>query len=213
VEPVLLPAILAGAFIAIQTAVWWVQPRTRGRRLLRKVRNVPIAEIKDGEWVKVTGVAHAIGAVGISLIGRRDCIGFQTQVQLLGRNTGGTIVLRRESCPTFTIVDGTGTVDVDGPFLFAIDWDHGWSMVTAQGLRILRECGVQTRGLIFWRRFAYREALIQPGDVITVFGLATFEADPTEPPTDLRSPALKIHLRGSGNQRVILADAGRRVSR
>jgi hypothetical protein len=206
-----MAAIVVGAVVAIQTAYWWAQPRTRGRRLLRKARNVPIDEIKDGEWVKVSGLAGAIGGVGPSLMGRRPCIGFHVEVQRLDRKSS-MIILRRESCPAFTITDGTGTVEVDGPFLFAIDWD-AWSIVTAERLRILRECGVATQGLLFWRRFAYREGLIRPGDPITVFGLASFEPDPTEPPTDLRSPALKIHLRGSGNQRVILADADRRVSR
>jgi hypothetical protein len=206
-----MAAIVIGGVLAIQAAFWGAGPRMRGRRLLRKARNVPIAEIKDGEWVKVTGTAGAIGPVGTSLVGGRTCIGFQLQVQRLGRNGG--IILRRGECPAFSITDDTGTVDVDGPFLLAIDWDHGWSIVTADRMRILRDCGVETRGLIFWRRFAYREALIQPGDRITVLGLASFEPDPAEPPTDLRSPALKIHLRGSGNQRVILADAGGRVSR
>lgn len=210
-EPVLMAAIVVGGALAIQAAFWQAQPRTRGRRLLRKARNVPIAEIKDGEWVKVTGLAHAIGSVGPSLMGRRPCIGFQVEVQRLDRNSSA-IVLRQESCPAFTITDGTGTVQVDGPFLFAIDWDE-WSIVTAERLRILRECGVAAQGLIFWRRFAYREGIIRPGDPVTVLGLASFEPDPMEPPTDLRSPALKIHLRGSGNQRVILADAGGRVSR
>jgi hypothetical protein len=205
-----MTAIVVGAVIAIQTAVWWAQPRTRGRRLLRKARNVPIAEIKDGEWVKVTGVAHAIGPIETSLVGRREFIGFHVQVQRLGGRSAGVVVLERESCPAFTITDETGTVVVDGPFLFAIDWDV-WSTATAAHLRILKESGVH--GRTFWHRFAYREGLIQPGDVITVLGLATFEPDPTQPPADLRSPALKIHLRGSGNRRVILADASGRVSR
>jgi len=205
-----MTAIVVGAVIAIQTAVWWAQPRTRGRRLLRKARNVPIAEIKDGEWVKVTGVAHAIGPIETSLVGRRECIGFHVQVQRLGGRSAGVVVLERESCPAFTITDETGTVVVDGPFLFAIDWDV-WSTATAAHLRILKESGVH--GRTFWHRFAYREGLIQPGDVITVLGLATFEPDPSQPPADLRSPALKIHLRGSGNRRVILADASGRVSR
>ena len=210
-EPVLMAAIVVSGALAIQAAFWQAQPRTRARRLLRKTRNAPIAEIKDGEWVKVTGLAHAIGPIGTSLVGERKCIGYQVQVQCLENKD--VMVLRRESCAPFTITDGTATVEVDGPFLFAIDWEHEWSIVTAERLRILRECGIRTRGLIFWRRFAYREALIKPGDPVTVLGLASFEPDPTEPPTDLRSPALKIHLRGSGNQRATLADAGGRVSR
>jgi len=209
VDPVLIVAIVVSAAVAFPAAIWWAQPRTRARRLLRKVRNVPIAEIKDGAWVKVTGAAHAIGPIATALVSRRDCIGFQVQVQQLEGMSAG-IVLRRESCPTFAITDETGTVEVDGPFLFAIDWG-AWSIMTATHLRILKEGGIHGRR--FWRRFSFRESLIQPGDVITVFGLATFEPDPTASSTDLRSPALKIHLRGSGNQRVILADAGSRVSR
>ena len=139
-EPVLMAAIVVGGALAIQAAFWQAQPRTRARRLLRKTRNVAVAEINDGEWVKVTGLAHAIGSVGPSLMGRRPCIGFQVEVQRLDRKSSA-IVLRQESCPAFTITDGTGTVQVDGPFLFAIDWD-AWSIVTAERLRILRECGV-----------------------------------------------------------------------
>jgi len=182
---------------------WWNDPRRRARELLGYEENIPIGSVRDGQWVKVTG--SPAGPVVRSPVGGVACIGFRLQVVRVANQSWSTI-LDQEFCPPFTITDDTGTAEVDGPFQFAIVWaDDEYSRVKKDGLETLQQFGVDTRrNWLTGPEFRYREAWLQPGVRVTVFGRASVETDPIERPRELRSPA-KIHLRGSGNQPVIVA--------
>ena len=60
--------------------------------------------------------------------------------------------------------------------------------------------------LASYRGFAFREALLKPGDRVSVLGLAFVEADPAAPAAGFRSPSLALIMRGSVSQPIVVTD-------
>jgi hypothetical protein len=201
----LVPILVAAGLVLVMGIEWSFRPRTRARRALRRTKNMSIAEIKDGAPARITGIVSALGETMTAPIGEKPCIGFRLEIQVLAR--GSPIVMRREECGGFAITDESGEATVDGPVLFGLDWENGWSVVQQRWYGVLKAAGVTTQGLIFRRRFAYRQALLEPGDLVSACGVAFFEPDPTASAVDTRSPSLRPHLRGTGKDRVAVADA------
>ena len=121
------------------------------------------------------------------------------------QNTVST-VLRRETCQPFSISDETGKAHVDGPFFLGLDFG-AFIAVPEYRHSSLEEAGVPTSGILFDRRFAYREVLLRPGDRISIFGLVFLEPDPTVPAAGLRSPPLVARIQGSDDQPIIVVRA------
>ena len=198
--------ILFAAGLAILIGLEWAKrPRVRAWRALRQRKNIPIADIKDGAPARITGVVSAVGKMMTAPIGKRACIGFRLEIQRLDRRAAA-IVLRRQECGAFAITDESGEATVDGPFLFGLEWEKGWSVLPQQLYDILRSAGVLTEGLLFRRRFAYRQALLEPGDFVSACGVGFVEPDPSRTPEDTRAPALRPHLRGTKTEQVAVAD-------
>jgi hypothetical protein len=205
------PILLAVGLVVAVGIEWSLRPRTRAWRALRRTKNIPIAAIKDGAPARITGTVSAIGKMMTAPIGEKTCIGFRLEIQRIDRR-GTPIVLRREDCRAFAIIDQSGEATIDGPFLFGLDWENGWSVLQQQWYEVLESAGVLTEGMFFRRRFAYRLALLEPGDPVTACGVAYLEADPTQPAADTRSPALRPILRGTKRELVAVADVrGRHV--
>jgi len=67
---------------------------------------------------------------------------------------------------------------------------------------------VPTLQLASYRGFAFREALLQPGDRVSVLGLAFLEPDPAAPAAGFRSAPLALRMRGSAAQPIVVTDVG-----
>jgi hypothetical protein len=206
-----LPVLFMAGVVVVNTYRWWSDPRNHARRVLRRAKTTPIGGIKEGQWVKVSGIVEAIGPPLTATVSERRCVGFRVVVERLKR--GYPVIFRREDCGAFSIADDTGIAVVEGPFVFGLDWENDWSTVSQEGLGSLEQAGVSTEGLFLRRRFAFREALLMPGDRVSIRGLVHFEPDPTEPAAGFRSPAFRAHLRGSEAEPVVVADAGSGVGR
>jgi hypothetical protein len=175
---------LAVAVVVMAYAVW-AQPRRRARRLLRRAENTPIDEIKHGDWAKVTGIVSSLAPLLRAPVDDQDCIGFRVDVERAEGPRFATF--ERQACGAFSIADQTGTVDVEGPFLFGLD----------------------TEG----EHAAFRQALLKPGDRVTIVGQAFLEPDPRTNAIGVRSPPLALRMIGSKHQPIVIADADRRISR
>jgi hypothetical protein len=182
---ILFPVYALAVGVAVMAYALWAQPRRRARRLLRRAAGTPIGAIKHGDWAKVTGVVSALAPLLRSPVSEQDCIGFRVDVERA--EDGRPAVLEPQACGAFSITDDTGAVDVEGPFLFGLDTE-----------------GEHT---------AFRQALLKPGDRVTVVGQAFLEPDPRTNAIGVRSPPLALRMIGSTHQPIVIADADRRISR
>ena len=205
------PAFALVMAVVIMGYALWLQPRRRARRVLGRLVNTPIAEIKNGEWAKVTGIVSMRAPLLTSPIAEQECIGFRLDVERVD-GTHST-VFERQACGAFTIADDTGQLHVDGPFLLGLDGQGDWSTMRPRLLALLDAAGVPTLQLASYRGFAFREALLQPGDRVSVLGLAFLEPDPAAPAAGFRSAPLALRMRGSVSQPIVVTDVGEGADR
>jgi hypothetical protein len=198
-------ALVAAALIL--GYAWWSQPPRRARRLLERESSRAIADIRHGDWAKVTGAVSALSPPLTSPIHEQECIGFRLDVERVdGRSP---IAFKRQVCGAFAIADDTGMVRVEGPFLLGLAADGDWATMRPRLLDLLEAAGAPHLGLASYRGFAFREAVLKPGDRVTVFGLTFLEPDATE--HAVRSSPLVLRMRGSAGQPVIVARAGEAI--
>jgi len=197
------PLFALAAAIVILGYAWWSQPPRRARRALRGKAQAAIGEIKHGDWVKITGVVDALDPLLTSPIREESCIGFRLDVERV--DGSAAVTFRREACGAFAIVDATGMVRVEGPFLLGLAAEGDLSTMRPRLLELLEAAGAPHLGLASYRGFAFREALLRPGDRVTVFGLTFLEPDPNE--HAVRSSPLVLRMRGSARQPVVVAAA------
>jgi hypothetical protein len=193
---------LAGAILILGYA-WWSQPPRRARRALRGKARAAIGGVKHGDWAKITGVVIPLEPLLTSPIGQQACVGFRLDVESVGGAAPATS--RRDACGVFGIGDDTGMVRVEGPFLLGLAATGELSTIRPSLLDLAEAAGAPPLVLPAEPGFAYREALLKPGDRVTVFGLASREPDPTE--HALRSAPVVLRMRGSTAQPVIVAAA------
>jgi len=205
----LLPVALGLIFVLGLGYRGWPDARSRALSALRRAPNVAIAEIEDGRWAKITGVVSALGPPMTSPFSDQPCIGFRLLVESVkpGLAPG---VLAQEECGAFSIEDDTGKVYVDGPCLFGLDAEADWAIVPPDRRRYvedaLAKAGLPIAGTLYGLGYAFREAVLKPGDRVSVLGLVSFEPDPTEPAAGFRSPSIRAHLRGSKEEPVVVAE-------
>ena len=200
--------ILVGAvafILSLSVVVAWQQPRSRGRRAVARLKSTPIGEVKDGRWAKVTGLAGVDGPLLTSPLGREACIGFWLEVQPTDQNESH--VVTKEDCSAFSITDDTGRIHVEGPFMVALELENDWVTVPREHFGLLEAAGVKTSDLVRDGKFAFREALLRPGDRVSVLGQALLEPDSGSRTARSDSPARIRRMRGSRRQPVIVAHA------
>ncbi|HEY5923740.1 MAG TPA: hypothetical protein VIV11_18790 [Kofleriaceae bacterium] len=94
---------------------WFGSDARRTRRVLRRTRVTPIADLSDGMLVCVVGTVVAEGELAQALMSRKPCVAFETVVQVFG-NLDMTVPARvdvtRKLIP-FIIVDASGRARVD----------------------------------------------------------------------------------------------------
>jgi hypothetical protein len=91
--------------------------------------------------------------------------------------------------------------------MVALELENDWLTVPREHFGYLEAAGVKTSDLVRDRKFAFREALLRPGDRVSVLGRALLEADPGGGTAGFHSPARIRRMRGSKRQPVIVAHA------
>jgi hypothetical protein len=191
---------------------WWLEPRRRARRALAAAREVRLADVKNGDRVRVTGLAQALERSLTSPVGRRACIGFQLVVeeQAPGDNDW-RVALERSECTPFGVRDGAAEAVVVGPFMLGLDPDDRgdiWANLPPSLFALLEEARVPLTGM-FGRdkSFRFREALLETGDRITVLGRVFLEPEPHGLREGLRGPPMRCAFKGSSAEPVVVSDA------
>lgn len=175
-EAALLGALAASGLTVVSFVLYaWRSDARRTRRVLRRARVVPIADLVDGQLACIVGVAQPDGEPLESILLLRRCIAFDTTIQVF-RDNDFTIPVRvdvtRRMVPFF-VADGTGRVRVDA----------------AEAALCNRPIGRSAR---------YEERIIEPGAKVRLVGSVSL--DPTIGTTGergFRDGALKATITGT----------------
>ena len=210
----LLLQLGAGAMALTGYAIgWWFEPRRRARRALTRVQEARLADLRDGDRARVTGIARATDETTTSPIGQRSCIGFHVVVE--EKTSGGAganwhTLLVRSHCLPFGLVDGDAEAVVEGPFDLGLDPDDRgdvWSNLPPTLFAMLEEARIPLTGH-FGRdkEFRFREALLRAGDRVSVLGRVSVEPHPYGHRENPRGTPLQCRVSGSDGQPVVIGD-------
>jgi len=206
-----LEIVGATAAVTAYALKWWFEPRRRARRALAAAREVRLADVKDGDRPRVTGVARALRHSLTSPVGRRPCIGFRMVIE--ERSPGDNdwrVVLERSACIPFGLEDGSAQAVIEGPFFLGLDADDRgdiWANLPPTLFALLEEAKIPLTGM-FGRdkAFRFREALLVPGDRVTVLGRVFVEPEAGGVREGLRGPPMRRAFKGFPGEPVVVAD-------
>jgi hypothetical protein len=201
---------LTVAFIAYRR---WDARRRRGaaRRKVEEAEPAAIASLPQGAPTRIIGVVAPRDAMLTSPIERQACIGYHTVIEQ-GEGEWRPI-LTAAVCGAFLVTDESGTVSVEGPIVIALDPDDGaWRFLPATWFDREFDDSASKLSPALWPRalfseaqqIRYQEAVLRPGDRVSVLGRATLEIDPAGPRA-LRDPPMLNHIRGLEDEPVIVA--------
>src|SRR5262249_46552807 len=94
---------------------WYGGDARRTRRVLRRTRVTAIANLSDGKLACIVGRVEADGDLVQSLMSRKDCVAFETIVQVFGSldmTVPARVEVTRKLVPFF-IVDDSGRARID----------------------------------------------------------------------------------------------------
>jgi hypothetical protein len=191
---------------------WWFEPRRRARRALAAAREARLADVRNGDRPRVTGVAQALERSLTSPVGRRPCIGFQLIIEeKVPGDNDWRVALSRSECTPFGLRDGAAEAVIVGPFMLGLDPDDRgdiWANLPPSLFALLEEAEVPLTGM-FGRdkAFRFREALLEPGDRITVLGRVFLEPEPHGLRDGLRGPPMRCAFKGVPGEPVVVSDA------
>lgn len=211
----LMLQLSAGVMALVGYAIgWWFEPKRRARRELTRVQETKLSELRDGERARVTGIARATLETTTSPIGQRSCIGFHVVVEEKASSGAGAnwhTLLVRSHCLPFGLVDGEAEAVVEGPFDLGLDCDDRgdvWANLPPTLFAMLEEARIPLTGT-FGRdkEFRFREALLRPGDRVSVLGRLSVEPNPSGRRENPRGTPLQRRVSGSETQPVVIGDA------
>jgi hypothetical protein len=111
----ILLALIATGVFGTGGVMWWRSAPRRTRRVLKKTRVTPIAQLVDGQLACIVGRVEADAESIESLIARKKCVAFDTTTNVFDGvlfTSPVRIETTRRMVP-FYVVDETGRVRVD----------------------------------------------------------------------------------------------------
>jgi len=217
------PFIAIGVMTLIILAGHYRLP-SRAKRIQRKLAAQPRTRINQAEGaVRVSGRVRRIGELLQAPLSGRACVAYELIVESDATSAGSDgfrhrWVDRRQACP-FLVVDESGEARIDpsGPFLLALVTDRtgttGWldpypgkhrelgAYLKSQGFRPTNWIG-RWAGALY-----YAEGVLEEGEMVSVSGGSARELDPMGERTGPRSPPMRLVLRGTDAQPLLISDA------
>src|SRR4051812_17742378 len=201
----ILFAIIALSGATLAAGWYWREPVRRARRALDRAKNTPIANLRQDELVKITGVIAPHEAMLTSPLENQPCIGYTTRIDTVWDEGRGS-VLRSTGAASFTVTDETGTAVVAAPVFIVPPRDWTSQLAPAWMYRRGQPDDPPPLSPIAGEMTRYREVLLRPGDRVSVLGRATLEVD-SAGRVSLRAPPMLHWIRGSEARPVIVAHA------
>jgi hypothetical protein len=214
------PFIALGVMTVLLLTGNWLWP-TSEKHFRRELEAYPEALVsKASGAVRVTGRIRCAAELLSAPLSGRACIGYEIVVeaktgayQPYGLRPTSRLVAAREVCP-FLLTDESGTarVDTSGPLRLGLLTDYvgvtdGDYPGKHQALSVLLESKgvVATDSLGCWARLRYAESVIADDQLVCVGGPSNREVDPTGDRSGPRVPPLRLVLRGTEAQPLLIA--------
>lgn len=210
---IIVAIVACGVFVAIAIKVFSADNRARGE--LSSARRRAIADVSDGERVRIVGRAVTAQTVRAPLSGRA-CAYWRVLVEEDSGESGWGTVIDHAEGVDFHVEDGTGRARVDTSKVKAIlIRDHtresGFGKDATPELEaFLASHGRTSAGWLFNKTLRYREGIVEAGETVAVAGFARWEPDPERAPsaTGYRevAPARRVVIEGGGQGHVLISD-------
>jgi hypothetical protein len=192
-------------------AYWqWIAPDKRKVLLdrLEGFKPIAIAALPQRELVRITGVIAPRDALLMSPLGHEPCIGYSTVVEERFLAGPWRTVFKAADCGTFLVTDESGTAAVEGPVFIALDpaWTTlpGGVLITPAHKLLHEVVSSRVGDDLADREIRCQEALLSPGDRVSVYGRARMAVDPAGR-ASFRDPPMLNHITGSDDAPVIVA--------
>jgi len=204
----------AGAVLVYREARKYMSPANQLRRQLRALPRRSLAELPEGTSARIVGRAEAIDdTLEAPLTGRR-CLYYTAIVELSEGNHWREII-REDRAVMFVLDDGSARAIVDpSSSKVALEFDgksdSGFlDNPNEREQAFLDAHNTPGRRLVFNRSLRYREAVIEVGETIAIFGAAVREPDPTaQPEAAYRGDApTRLLMTSSRKQPMIISDS------
>lgn len=194
--------------------------RWRLSQALKKAARVPLARVRDGDVVRVTGRARTAHEepFGAPLTGRA-CLACEVEVEeyvKTGRSgKWKTIIHETDHVESFWLVERKDRALVQCAHAsLVLDRDAKVRSGVLNEpdeilIAYLANHGEAHQGLVFNRNLRYREGIVEPGEEVTVLAVARNEPDPdpaAAPEDGYRSRAMRMVLRSPAHGDLIISD-------
>ncbi|MGE0786408.1 MAG: GIDE domain-containing protein [Sandaracinaceae bacterium] len=180
---VLFFVLAAGGF-----AAWWFSADQRGKRRLKEALKTRIADAPQDALVKITGTLARVDERELEapITGRR-CVGYVIDVKehrVAGANPHWETIILKEDAIPFLLEDETGTalVHANGAHLVLVRDGHVRSGAldehSERAKAFLMAQGTESENVIRKKKaFRYEEGVLEPGEEVSVLGVAHWEHD------------------------------------
>jgi hypothetical protein len=188
------------------------------RQLLRKAKTLPLAELPESTWARVTGAVRELeGKILEAPLSGRRCVYYAVRVDsVVAPSRANTLMRHRDAVP-FIIEDRGARAVVDPTNArISAEIDYG-------GQSALYDANERQRALLASRRalerythgttgLLYYESIIEAGEQVMVLGAGTREPDPEAAPSAYRDmmPS-RIQLAGSQRYPLVICDRPQRL--
>lgn len=165
---------------------YWFSAAAKLRRAIGDVRVTSIRDARAGELVRITGKIRPIGEPLRSPITGRSCVAFRSTLEESGgvKGTQWREVLREIEAVDFFLEDTTGRalIRTDAFEMLITDDTERCSGLLDDPTPDLQNFLARHResydGWLFNRTLRYKEGTFDAGEIVTVLGIARWEADP-----------------------------------
>jgi hypothetical protein len=212
VTAVLVALGLASLYAAASLVIQHRSQDERRRRALRGTRSSTIAQLPEGEVVRVIGRAREHGARLRAPLTGRACLYYVVRVYDLDPAAG--VVAEEARGVPFRLEDATGStlIDPEGAEV-SLEFDYERQLglrgqPTEEEEAFLYARRIPSHGLVFNRRLRFCEAVIELDEPIAVAGPAVRELDRARGADEAYrgAPATRPALRGSPAYPLIISD-------
>ena len=210
-----IPAAAVVTLLGVYGPRWQRALARRRERALKAMKTTAIAALKLDQPAKITGVVSPRAELLTSPISGRPCIGFKVVIE--GNEPvftpsnydvtpeGRHLLVQREACGVFTLTDDTGTAVIEGPYRIGLE--PAWAdLPPSVFARLQEKLGVAVPGdALRYTRLRFQQALLMPGDRVSVGGRPVMEADPAARASYRERPMVN-HIRGTAQEPVLIID-------
>lgn len=213
----LVPAIFAagaGAVLVYREVHKYMSPANQLRRQLRDTPRRSLAELPEGTAARIVGRAEAIEDTLEAPLTGRPCL-YYTAIVEVSDGKDWREIIREDRAVMFMLDDGSARAIIDpSSSKVALEFDGNSDSGVLDNPNEREQAFLDAhntagRRRVFNRSLRYREAVIEVGETIAIFGAAVREPDPTaQPEAAYRGDApTRLLMTSSRKQPMIISDS------